>query len=76
MILAVHTGLRRTELITLSWSRVDLENRIIVFPVASRKNGRAHSVELSDGAYQALLEILEILGRANGASGHADVGLL
>ena len=55
--LAVHTGLRRTELITLQWVRVDMANRMIVFPGAGRKTGRPHSVELSDVAYETLLEI-------------------
>ena len=57
VILAIHTGLRRTELFTLRWAYVDMQNRVIVFPPGVRKAGRSHSVELNDIAYDVLAEI-------------------
>ena len=50
--LAVHTGLRRGNLLGLQWSWVDRDNRVIRVP--RTKNGKPHAVPLSATAYGTL----------------------
>ena len=58
--LAVHTGLRRGNLLGLQWSWVDWENRVIRVP--RTKNGKPHAVPLSATAYATLKRLC---GRAS-----------
>jgi integrase len=46
--LAIATGMRRGELLSLQWANVDLEKRTAFLPMT--KNGEARSVPLSSGA--------------------------
>ena len=50
--IAVHTGLRRGNLLRLQWSWVDWENRVIRVP--RTKNGKPHAVPLSATAHATL----------------------
>jgi integrase len=50
--LAIETGMRRGELLTLQWSNVDLERRIALLPVT--KNGESRGVPLSSRAIAIL----------------------
>lgn len=50
--LALETAMRRGELLSLTWSRLDLENRVAHLP--ETKNGEARSVPLSEKATQIL----------------------
>jgi integrase len=53
--IAVHTGMRRAELLWLEWSRVDLENRLIYLDACHTKAGRRRSVPLNRNAYEAVV---------------------
>ena len=55
--LLILTGQRRSEVANLSWAELDLPGRLWNIPAARCKNGRAHSVPLSDAAI-AILESL------------------
>ena len=48
VVLAVETGMRRSELLGLQWSNVDLEKRIAFLPIT--KNGESRGVPLSSRA--------------------------
>lgn len=54
IIIAVSTGLRPGELLSLTWDRIDLKNRLILFNPNDQKNGSAGSVPLNDDAYRAI----------------------
>jgi integrase len=56
--LLVHTGLRQAEVARLEWDWVDLETRIITFPVSAMKAGKAHRVYLSDRALAIVIAML------------------
>ncbi|MCF7985789.1 MAG: site-specific integrase [Thiohalocapsa sp.] len=63
--LALHTGMRRGELLGLEWERVDLQQRLIYLEGIHTKAGRRRSVPLNAAAYAA------ILGRARFRAEHA-----
>jgi integrase len=50
--LAIETGMRRSELLGLQWSNVDLERRVALLPVT--KNGESRGVPLSSRAVAIL----------------------
>ena len=50
--LAIETGMRRSELLALQWSNVDLEKRIAFLPIT--KNGESRGVPLSTRAVAIL----------------------
>jgi integrase len=50
VVLAVHTGARRGELLNLKWSDVDLEHRLVTF--RKTKNGETRHVPLSASAFE------------------------
>ena len=52
---ALHTGMRRSELLWLEWERVDLENRLIYLEAHHTKAGRRRSVPLNRHAYEAVV---------------------
>ncbi|WP_232517486.1 site-specific integrase [Acetobacter pomorum] len=61
-LLALHTAARKSHILTLTWSRVDLQARIIDFrdPAKPRtKKGRAR-VPINDTLYEALKEAYEL----------------
>ena len=51
--LALHTGMRRGEMLELEWSRVDLRQNLIY--LETQKNGKRGSVPLNQAARQAIL---------------------
>jgi integrase len=53
--LAVETGMRRSELLSLRWTDVDLSLRTVY--VANPKNGHPRTVPLSSGAVQTLAQV-------------------
>ena len=57
---ALHTGLRRSELRRLRWSHIDYEAKSLVVPRS--KSGRARSVPLSENAIAVLREQQEVTG--------------
>ena len=64
--LAIETGMRRSELLALQWSNVDLEKRIAFLPIT--KNGEARGVPLSTRAVAILRGLpTSTIGRVFGA---------
>ena len=55
IVLAIETSMRRSELVGLEWSRIDLERRIA--HLAETKNGESRTVALSTTAVQALASL-------------------
>tara|TARA_R110000824_G_scaffold258510_1_gene447480 strand:+ start:295 stop:1296 length:1002 start_codon:yes stop_codon:yes gene_type:complete len=54
IIVAVHTGLRPGELLGLTWDRIDLRNKLILFNPDDQKNKSAGAVPLNDDAYRVI----------------------
>lgn len=50
--LAIETGMRRSELLSIEWDKVDLENRFVLLP--DTKNGDSRAVPLSTRALMIL----------------------
>lgn len=65
LTLALETGMRRSELYSLEWDRVDLERRQL--HLLKTKNGSARVVILTEAAVSALKELW---GRRNSTSPH------
>lgn len=57
------TGQRENEVAHLSWSELDLPNRVWNLPAARAKNSKAHIIHLSDFA----MEIIDALPQINGS---------
>jgi integrase len=53
IILAIETGLRRSELLSLTWNRVDFDRRVLV--VSDSKNGHGRYVPLTQCALDELV---------------------
>ncbi len=54
IILAVNTGMRPGELLGLTWDRIDLRNKLILFNPDDQKNKSAGAVPLNDEAYRVI----------------------
>lgn len=59
VLLALNTGLRRGEILTLSWGDIDLGRNLVRVRAASAKNGRARYVPLNAEARSALTKWAE-----------------
>jgi len=62
--LALHTGMRKNELLGLEWSRVDLANRLIHLGAEHTKTNTRRSIPINEIALQALRHRLEQRMRA------------
>lgn len=62
--LLILTGQRRSEVANLSWAEIDFAAKVWTLPAHRAKNGRQHSVPLSDAA----IAILESLPRNSGSA--------
>src|SRR5918994_4572478 len=51
------TGQRRDEVSRMAWHHVDLDRHLWVIPPEHSKNGKPHSVHLSDQAMSVLREV-------------------
>lgn len=47
VVTAIHTGLRRSELLSLCWNNINFEHRLVTVEAAYSKNGEARSVPIS-----------------------------
>lgn len=56
------TGQRRAEVAEMRWSEIDLENRIWILPSERAKNGRQHTIPLSDTVIDNLTSLPRFLG--------------
>lgn len=54
LIVALETGLRKTNTLSLRWSEVDLDNQIITI---RQKGGSTHSVPISDKLFEVLNQL-------------------
>lgn len=57
VLAALHTGMRRGELLALRWRRVDVERREIVVESATEKTGRGRVVPMTDVLHARLVEL-------------------
>jgi integrase len=55
ILFALETGLRRSEILEVTWGHLDLNNRLVTIPRA--KNGHSRSVPLSLNAIELLTEL-------------------
>lgn len=60
VVLALETGMRRSELLALRWDNVDLQERVAFLP--DTKNGRSREVPLSSRAVATLRDLPRSLG--------------
>lgn len=69
LVVALHTGMRRGEILNLLWKHVDLKRRIIT--VVKSKNGEKRTIPMSNTLYQILtnIQIRDISGRVFPLSG-------
>lgn len=56
---ALFTGMRRSELLQMEWSWVDMQNGMIDIPPAATKNGRRRHVPISDNMHKVFEELKE-----------------
>ena len=54
VLTALHTGFRKSELLSLIWNDVDLRRRVITVQAAYAKSGAARSVPMNDGLTSTL----------------------
>jgi integrase len=52
VVCALHTGMRRGEILGLTWERVDMENRMI--RVTGTKSGKSRSIPINDPLFEEL----------------------
>ena len=52
VVFAIETGMRRSEILALTWDNIDLESRVAFLPLT--KNGSSREVPLSDNAIEVL----------------------
>lgn len=55
--LALNTGCRKSELLELEWSRVDIQNKLLTFESQHNKSGKLKTVPLNQSAINALLTL-------------------
>ncbi len=63
--LLILTAQRRHEILSLDWSEVDLDRRIITKPGSQTKNSKAHVTHLSEPALKELATLRERAGGTN-----------
>ena len=56
IVFAIETGMRRSEILSLTWGNIDLESRVAFLPLT--KNGSSREVPLSDNAIEVLKQQL------------------
>jgi integrase len=66
VVTALHTGFRKSELLSLTWDDVDCASRSITVQAAYAKNGESRSVPMND-VLTATLEGVRITSMATGA---------
>ena len=57
VLAALHTGMRRGELLALKWRAVDLDRRELLVEPQSEKSGRGRMIPLTDALYDELAEL-------------------
>lgn len=72
VLLAMNTGLRRNELLSLSWADIDLTGRMLTVRAASAKNGKERHVPLNTEALGILVKWGEQRGQTGAVFGIRD----
>lgn len=62
VVFAILTGARRSQIVTLTWDRVDLAHGTAVVFKKSRKKDVQHTIELNEGAVEILNQRLVVYG--------------
>ncbi len=62
ILLAAHTGMRRSEILSLEWSRVKIREGYIELTSSNQKNKKWGTVDLTDTAQQVIRSIPRIVG--------------
>jgi integrase len=73
VLLAMNTGLRRGELLSLTWADIDLDARMLTVRAENAKSGRERHVPLNTEAQAVLTQWGTQTGRAGGVFDVADV---
>ncbi|RZD16666.1 MAG: site-specific integrase [Candidatus Acididesulfobacter guangdongensis] len=56
VITALNTGMRKSEILQLTWDRVDLKNRIILLDIT--KNGERREIPINNTLFKTLIDIV------------------
>ncbi len=62
MKLLILSGQRRAEVAEMRWSEIDLERRLWILPSTRAKNGRQHTVPITDAMLDVLRRVPRFLG--------------
>jgi len=62
VLLAMNTGMRRGEILSLEWQHIDLENRVLTIVHDKTKSGQTRHIPLNNEAYNALVNWQKISG--------------
>lgn len=57
--IAVHTGMRKGEIMGLTWTELDLNQKVIYLSPRRTKNGKSRTIPLNQHSQSALLQLLE-----------------
>jgi len=62
ILMGFYTGMRRTEMLRLTWDKIFLEKRIIKLEASDTKNNRARVIPISDELYSFLKRLPRTIG--------------
>ena len=54
VIIAMHTGLRKGEILSLEWQNIDFDNRVLTVVSDKAKSGKTRHIPLNNAAFNAL----------------------
>jgi integrase len=62
VLLAMNTGMRRGEMLSLEWQHINLENKVLTIVYDKTKSGQTRHIPLNTQAYNALVNWQEFTG--------------
>jgi len=57
LLIALNTGMRKMEILSLKWEHVDLKRRYLIVPEERSKNGKERKVPMNNVVYEALKKL-------------------